>query len=70
MTNGVPQGPATGPVLFHILINDTDKGIELTLGQFADDTRLSCPGDPREGWDVIQEDLDISRTSTWEFHDV
>lgn len=51
-----PLGAVLGPLLFNMLINDTNSGIECTLNKFAE-TKLSGVADSPEGGNAIQRDL-------------
>jgi len=53
-------------VLFNVLINDTDNGIESTLSKFANDTTLRGVVDKAEGKDAIQgDDIDLQGGTLW-----
>lgn len=57
-TSGVPKGSILGQILFSILINGLDSGIECTIIKFADDTKLSSADDMVEGRNDIQRHRD------------
>lgn len=56
------MGVVLGPLLFNMLINDTDSGLKTTLNKFAD-TKLTDVADSPEGCNAIQGDL--GKTKEW-----
>ena len=60
--SGVPQGSVLGPTFTYcprlMFINDLEDGVQSTVLQFADDTKLYTEVTKDEGGEQLQEDLD------------
>lgn len=58
VTSGVPQGLVLGLMLVNIFVSKMDSGLEYTLSNFADETKLCGAVNTLEERDVIQRDHD------------
>lgn len=57
------QGSGLGTVLFHIFIDDLDRGSECTINDFDDDNKLGGAVDSLMEQDALQRDL--GRLECW-----
>ena len=60
---GCPQSSVLGPVLFNVLFDGLDEGIEGTFSQFADNTLLGWQCGSAGGQEALQGDL--GRLDRW-----
>ncbi|CAM4557507.1 unnamed protein product [Lepidochelys olivacea] len=63
VTNGVPQGSVVGPILFNLLVNDLEKGVNSKAAKFADDTKLLKIVRTKTDCEELQKDL--TKLSDW-----
>src|SRR6267154_4953701 len=61
--SGVPQGSILGPLLFTLYINDIGNGLNNSLLNFADDTKLW--GKVNSNEDVASMKEDLNKLSKW-----
>ncbi|CAM5091047.1 unnamed protein product [Eretmochelys imbricata] len=54
---GVPQGSVLGPVLFNIIINDLEKGVNRKVAKLADDTKLLSVVKSKVDCEELQRDF-------------
>lgn len=61
--SGIPQWFVLRQIIFNIFISDINSGIECTLSEFVDDTKLCGAADLLEGSVAIQRNLE--RIEKW-----
>ncbi|RMB93592.1 hypothetical protein DUI87_30291 [Hirundo rustica rustica] len=64
VTSEILQGSILSPLLFYVFVNDLDGGLEGTLSQIANNTKLGGDIDSVEGREALQKDLDKSERWT------
>lgn len=69
ITQILPQVIVLMPILFNNIINDPDDGIQQTLSDFTDDSKLERVADAPDWHPVIQEDLKSLEKWTKSFGD-
>lgn len=63
---GGPQGSFFGLRLFAILFSDLENGMQCTLNEFVDGTKLSGAANTTEGRNAVQRDLaGLKSRPTW-----
>ena len=56
--SGVPQGPALGPTLFLLYINDITENISSTVRLFSDDSVIYLEINSQDDVKILQQDLE------------
>ena len=57
--SGVPEGPALGPILFLIYVNDIPEIVNCSIQMLADETKLFSNVKSIDDCNILQNDLNI-----------